>query len=129
MSASFTPLSCLSYDIYDRSIPANCRFEVDDVNNGLADYKEAFDVVHVRCVCTGIADYRAFLKDVAYEVLRPGGILLILEGDPRMYDQDLNPLTAENEDEPVSLITLLPTTPLLTHFLGLLFREPNAYGS
>lgn len=84
-----------------RTPPANCRFECDDVNLGLLHYKNAFDVVHARCCCSGFGNYRNFLDDVS-QVLRPGGVFLSLEGDLQLYDANFEPIVAENESEPVS---------------------------
>lgn len=61
-------------------MPSNCRFECDDVNHGLGHYRNSFDVVHIRCAASGIKDGQALLHD-AFDLLRPGGILLVVEGD------------------------------------------------
>lgn len=68
----------------------NCRFECDDVNFGLSHYKNSFDVVHARCVESGIADYPHFLKDVQ-QVLRPGGVFLAVFGSSKMLGENLEP--------------------------------------
>lgn len=39
--------------IPENSIPDNCRFEVDDANNDLSHWANAFNVVHVRSVGRG----------------------------------------------------------------------------
>lgn len=36
-------------------IPYNCRFEVDDINLGLSHFSGQFDLVHARCVATGVS--------------------------------------------------------------------------
>ncbi|KAG8910003.1 hypothetical protein FRC00_009038 [Tulasnella sp. 408] len=79
--------------------PPNCRFECDDVNLGLDQYHDCFDVVNARCVSSGIADYRAFLADVA-QCLRPGGVFQSIEADFQMYDEQFRPITARSEDDP-----------------------------
>jgi hypothetical protein len=35
-------------------VPPNCRFEIDDVNDGLDHFTGAFDVVHVRNIAWGV---------------------------------------------------------------------------
>ncbi|KAF8598878.1 S-adenosyl-L-methionine-dependent methyltransferase [Ceratobasidium sp. AG-I] len=84
-----------------RSPPANCRFEFDDFSLGLSHYNEMFDVVHARSCGHGVTDYRDFINDMA-QCLRPGGVLLIVEGSlelrshnkevvqPAIGDGDLN---------------------------------------
>ena len=37
-------------------IPSNCRFELDDVNRGLARFYDQMDLVHMRAVCAGVSD-------------------------------------------------------------------------
>ncbi|KAG8855156.1 hypothetical protein FRB96_007194 [Tulasnella sp. 330] len=78
--------------------PPNCRFECDDVNLGLSHYRNSFDVVHCRLIGVGIKDYRSLLGDIA-EMLRPGGVYLSMEVDMRMFNENCDPITAENEGE------------------------------
>jgi hypothetical protein len=35
-------------------VPSNCRFEIDDINLGLAHYHNHFDVIHARCIGSGV---------------------------------------------------------------------------
>ncbi|KAG8908667.1 hypothetical protein FRC01_007314, partial [Tulasnella sp. 417] len=80
--------------------PANTRFECDDANHGLSQYfPESFDVVHSRCITIGITDYRSLLEQ-AYNLLRPGGVLLTVDCDMLAYDENHEPIPAMNEDEP-----------------------------
>jgi len=75
------------------------RFEVDDVNLSLAHYTKCFDVVHARALDAGIYDYCSFLYNVA-QVMRPGGVLLLVKGDLQLYDENLQPLVAVEEGAP-----------------------------
>ncbi|KAG8974524.1 hypothetical protein FRC05_007156 [Tulasnella sp. 425] len=80
--------------------PDNTRFECDDANHGLSQYfPESFDVVHSRCITIGVTDYRSLLEQ-AYNVLRPGGVLLTVDCDMLAYDENQEPILAMNEDEP-----------------------------
>ena len=56
-------------------------------NLGLSHYYNSFNVVHVRCVSTGITKYREFLDEVV-EILRPGGVYLAVDGDMQLYDEN-----------------------------------------
>lgn len=71
------------------------------MNLGLDQYHDCFDVINARCVSSGIADYRAFLADVA-QCLRPGGVFQSIEAEFQMYDEQFRPITARSEDDPVS---------------------------
>ncbi|OCH94926.1 S-adenosyl-L-methionine-dependent methyltransferase [Obba rivulosa] len=73
-------------------LPPNCRFEIDDANLGFVHYKDAFDVVHARSISAGIRDYPQFLRELAL-VLRPGGVLLVGDGEMQLYDEDRQPLS------------------------------------
>ena len=39
----------------DNDIPMNCRFELDDVNRGLAHFYDQMDLVHMRAVGAGVS--------------------------------------------------------------------------
>lgn len=82
--------------------PPNVRIECDDANLGLSQYfPESFDVVHCRCITTGIINYRALLEQI-YAVLRPGGVLLTVDCDMLVYSEKQEPISALNENEEVS---------------------------
>ena len=36
-------------------VPSNCRFELDDVNRGLAHFYDQMDLVHMRAVNAGVS--------------------------------------------------------------------------
>lgn len=61
-------------------------------------------MVHFRCVGTGVTKYREFIDEVAH-VLRPGGVFLVVDGDMQLYDDKFEKITAEKEDEPVSVVS------------------------
>ncbi|KIO32955.1 hypothetical protein M407DRAFT_90994 [Tulasnella calospora MUT 4182] len=103
--------------------PSNTRFECDDANHGLSQYfPESFDVVHSRCITIGITDYRSLLEQ-AYNVLRPGGVLLTVDCDMLAYNENEEPIPAMNEDEPgFSWMNLV----LTLAFQAISKRNPNA---
>jgi hypothetical protein len=68
-------------------LPPNCRFEIDDVNNGLAHFRGQFDVVHARLIGSGLKDFRKTMQDVE-EYLKPGGIVLWVDADYDVYTED-----------------------------------------
>ncbi|KAI0082841.1 S-adenosyl-L-methionine-dependent methyltransferase [Panus rudis PR-1116 ss-1] len=80
-------------------LPINCRFEIDDANLGFAHYRESFDVIHARAVSAGIRDYPWFLNELA-QCLRPGGVLLLGDGEMQLYDQDKKPLAYTEPGRP-----------------------------
>jgi len=43
--------------IEEGRMPPNCRFEIKDVNLGLPHYHLHFDVIHVRCIGSGVSPY------------------------------------------------------------------------
>ncbi|KAG8904079.1 Eukaryotic peptide chain release factor GTP-binding subunit [Tulasnella sp. 403] len=82
-----------------REPPLNCHFECDDVNLGLRHYRNCWDVVHVRCSAAGFENYPKFLEEVC-DMLRPGGVYLTVEGDLQTYDENFEPRTAHDENDP-----------------------------
>lgn len=69
------------------------------MNSGLSDYHGAYDVVHMRSAAQGCKYFRNFLQQLS-DILRPGGVLIIVEGDLTLRDAQKRPITAQ-EGEPV----------------------------
>ncbi|KAK7465267.1 hypothetical protein VKT23_005246 [Stygiomarasmius scandens] len=74
-------------DIRCREMPPNLRSEVDDINLGLEHFYGDFNVVHARLISSGIKDYRELINHIAL-VLRPGGIIDLMEYDFHVYDEN-----------------------------------------
>ncbi|TDL26101.1 S-adenosyl-L-methionine-dependent methyltransferase [Rickenella mellea] len=70
--------------------PDNCRFEFDDFTLGLSHYYGSFDVVHSRSTANGIKDFEWFVNEAA-RCLKPGGILLMIEGSVEMLNSNKEP--------------------------------------
>ncbi|PVF97655.1 S-adenosyl-L-methionine-dependent methyltransferase [Serendipita vermifera] len=68
-------------------VPSNCRFEIDDINLGLGHYHEHFDVIHARCIGSGISNFSTMMQDVE-ACLKPGGIVFFIDGDQRFYEEN-----------------------------------------
>lgn len=78
----------LAPNVLDQTIiPSNLHFEVDDVNNGLRRFHDKFDVVHARCILGGIYNPDRTMEDMQL-CLKPGGLVIFIEGDIDMYDED-----------------------------------------
>lgn len=73
-----------------RPPPPNCRFEFDDFNLGMSHYHGMFDVVHARSSANGVADFKDFINDMGL-CLRPGGIILVVEGDLQLFSHTREP--------------------------------------
>ncbi|KAF8593600.1 hypothetical protein BDV93DRAFT_612179 [Ceratobasidium sp. AG-I] len=80
-----------------RCPPPNCRFEMDDFNLGLAHYHGMFDVVHARSCGNGATNFEDFINDMGL-CLRPGGVILIIEGDLEMCSYLRQPQALANGD-------------------------------
>ncbi|KIO32573.1 hypothetical protein M407DRAFT_18615 [Tulasnella calospora MUT 4182] len=79
--------------------PPNARFECDDANLGLTHYRNSFDVVNARACCSGFENYCGFLDDVL-QVLRPGGVYQMLEGNLRFYDENRQMVPLQQDNDP-----------------------------
>lgn len=97
-------------------IPPNMRSEVDDVNFGLEHFYGEFDVVHCRLASSGIRDY-AEMIDQCSHVLRPGGLLEVMEFDFRVYGPDHKPI------KPVTTLMQPPWLPRWMEFLHMAVRQ------
>ena len=66
--------------------PRNVRFEIDNVDQGLAHFYGQFDLVNGRCIMTGLRDPVKTFREMQL-CLRPGGLLLLIAGDIRLIDE------------------------------------------
>ena len=85
MAAKYPHVDVLGVDVaptpVDKSrFPPNLSFEIDDLNLGLTHFHGRFDVIHMRCVNTGITDIDRTFDDLQL-CLKPGGLLIIVDGD------------------------------------------------
>ncbi|KAH9843187.1 S-adenosyl-L-methionine-dependent methyltransferase [Rhodofomes roseus] len=83
----------------DGKQPSNCRFEIDDANLGFLHYIDSFDVVHARAISAGIRDFPGLLRELA-GTLRPGGVLLLADGEQQLYDENQRPMAFTDPDAP-----------------------------
>jgi hypothetical protein len=65
-------------------VPSNCRFEMDDINQGLSHLHGQFDVVFARTIGLGLKDFRKSLADIE-ACAKPGGIVIYIDGDFDVY--------------------------------------------
>ncbi|KDQ60927.1 hypothetical protein JAAARDRAFT_173301 [Jaapia argillacea MUCL 33604] len=79
--------------------PINCRFEIDDANLGFPHYRNSFDVVHCRAISGGIRDFQELLSEIV-DVLRPGGVLLLADGEMQLYDANKVAMAVVEPGEP-----------------------------
>jgi hypothetical protein len=72
-------------------VPWNVSFEVDNINEGLRHYHgdHQFDLIHMRMVQSGVVNIQALLVDLQ-ACLRPGGLLIVIDMTPELYDQHRN---------------------------------------
>ncbi|KAG8679870.1 hypothetical protein FRC09_018653, partial [Ceratobasidium sp. 395] len=70
-------------------VAPNVSFETRDVTKGMAEHDDKYDMVHTRSIANGISDYPAFIATMA-RMLKPGGILMLMEGHLQVYDEELN---------------------------------------
>lgn len=100
-NASIVALDLAPAPIDAENIPPNCRFEIGDINLGLSHYHgdSRFDVIHARCIGSGINNYANMMRDVE-ACLKPGGLVIFIDGDMRMYEEDcVTPVPVGQEDE------------------------------
>ncbi|KAG8893892.1 hypothetical protein FRC00_009866 [Tulasnella sp. 408] len=79
--------------------PPNCRLEIGDANLDWGRYSEAFDVVHMRSIASGIKDFKALLRNVA-QTLRPQGVILLVSPTHRVYSETKETLEYHDETTP-----------------------------
>ncbi|PVG04451.1 S-adenosyl-L-methionine-dependent methyltransferase [Serendipita vermifera] len=69
------------------TVPSNCRFEIDDINLGLAHYQDHFDLVHARVISAGFKDFKKAKQDIE-RCLKPGGMVVWIDGDYHFSGED-----------------------------------------
>ncbi|PVF93106.1 S-adenosyl-L-methionine-dependent methyltransferase [Serendipita vermifera] len=85
MARRFPHASVLGIDLSPPSFnpeidPPNVRFQTYDINNGMSQFRDQFDMIQMRCVGSGIRDiYKTFEELV--RSLKPGGFITIIDGD------------------------------------------------
>ncbi|KAG8920560.1 hypothetical protein FRC00_009837, partial [Tulasnella sp. 408] len=79
--------------------PPNCRLEIGDANLDWGRYAEAFDVVHMRSIASGIKDFKALLRNVA-QTLRSQGVILLVSPTHRVYSEMKQTLEYHDETTP-----------------------------
>jgi len=99
-------------------MPTNCRSEKDDINLGLEHYYGAFNFVHTRLICTGIKDYARLIDQIS-QVLRPGGMVEMLEFGFQIYDQN---------QQLVTVSTSSSGPPSFPRWMALIYRAVSARG-
>jgi len=57
------------------------------INLGLSHFHSKFDIVHSRAVVNGILDFPRYVNDIV-ACLKPGGVVIMVEGDWRPYKED-----------------------------------------
>ncbi|KII84263.1 hypothetical protein PLICRDRAFT_46117 [Plicaturopsis crispa FD-325 SS-3] len=73
------------------TLPTNCRFDRGNVELGIPQYRGLFDVVHCRSVAAHLTDPIGLLKSIG-ESLKPGGLLLLVDGSYNVYGSQKQPL-------------------------------------
>jgi hypothetical protein len=73
--------------IDEASFPPNLSLEIYDINLGLSRFEGQIDLLHMRCVAGGIHDMVWMLQELQ-RCLKPGGLLLIVDGDVSTLCED-----------------------------------------
>ncbi|KAG8902183.1 hypothetical protein FRB99_004789 [Tulasnella sp. 403] len=81
------------------SVPPNCRFIRHNANDDMGEFTEMFDVVHMRMIIYGTKDYEKLLRNTA-QVLKPGGVLLLMGPNLQFMSDKLIPLPKVEEGQP-----------------------------
>ncbi|KAG8715329.1 hypothetical protein FRC11_004631 [Ceratobasidium sp. 423] len=118
MAQEFPHVHFLSLDmapIVDHIPRANVTFEVYDISTGILESNEAFDFVRIAHITEIIKDVPGVLKE-AQRLLKPGGLLLVVESETTLYE-------SHNTDQPS-----LDSTPLTWKAIDTLHRMLAAQG-
>ncbi|KAJ8520636.1 hypothetical protein ONZ45_g2562 [Pleurotus djamor] len=96
VARDFPNSSCVAVDLVPMQsaiMPPNCRSEVDDLNLGLEHFYGDFDFVHGRLISSGIKDYARLIHHIAH-ILRPNGLIELMEFDFHVYDHNYHRVEA-----------------------------------
>jgi len=103
MAKKFPHCHVVGVDLAPRTnmpfIPPNLRLEFDDANLGFPHYHGCFDVIHARSISNGINDYEEFVAELE-RCLRPGGAMILIDGEPPILDHNGLPLQPAYGDAP-----------------------------
>lgn len=62
-------------------LPPNFHFFIMDINDGLSEFRDKYDLIHWSGLSTGIKDVKKTVQEVQL-ALKPGcGVCLMIEGD------------------------------------------------
>ncbi|KIO15909.1 hypothetical protein M407DRAFT_34470 [Tulasnella calospora MUT 4182] len=81
--------------------PSNCHFEVGNADTDLAKMytAESFDLIHARSMMQGIKDFSSFFQSL-WRMLRPGGVLLTVDGAYTSWDEERRQIEYKEEGQP-----------------------------
>ncbi|KIO20063.1 hypothetical protein M407DRAFT_30292 [Tulasnella calospora MUT 4182] len=80
--------------------PPNCHFDICNANEELDLYPPgSFNVIHIQLMLQGVKDYHQLFHQV-HRMLRPRGVLLVLEGPYAAFDANKDRIQAETPDDP-----------------------------
>jgi SAM-dependent methyltransferase len=80
------------------SVPANCQFELDDIELGLPHFENKFDLIHARLITMGLKDFQKSMDDV-HRCLKPGGMVIWMEPDFDFFTHDVQKYAQMASDE------------------------------
>ncbi|KAF5387367.1 hypothetical protein D9757_005709 [Collybiopsis confluens] len=89
MAKTFPQFQVVGFDLNAQKFsdaPTNFRFIQGDLSTTLLEFPGQADIIHCRCVAQHVVNPQALVR-LLYESLRPGGLLLLADGDWIVYDQ------------------------------------------